>query len=101
LALSIPPLHELLIDSSFSVLKENLPGETPVSDLPCIQRFQRKLLDGGNECAIEGQSPGKVSGSVFIERIRTGQGAAAVIKIIGCRKSSSSKTARITGSILG
>ena len=45
-----------------------------MSVLPCI-RFRRKPLDGGDECAVEGQSPGKVSGGLFIERIHTGHGA--------------------------
>src|SRR4029434_8710255 len=40
LVIVIPPLHELLIDSSFSTLKEHLPvrGETP-SD--CWKNFRR------------------------------------------------------------
>src|SRR6266404_6358892 len=53
-----------------------------MSVLRCIQGFRREPLDGGDKCAIEGQSPGKVSGSVFIERIRTGHGALKSIQRI-------------------
>src|SRR4030095_15774549 len=40
-----------------------------------MKGFQRKPLDGGDKCAIEVQSPSKVIGGLFIERIRTGPGA--------------------------
>src|SRR4030095_2874234 len=46
-----------------------------ISVLRCAHRFRGNLLDGGDKCAIEGHSPSKVSGWLFIERIRTGPGA--------------------------
>lgn len=46
-----------------------------VSVLRCIQGFQRKPLDGGDECAIEGQSPGTGCGGLWIERLCIGHRA--------------------------
>src|SRR5439155_5043317 len=65
------------LDSTFLALKKYLPvrGETAVLVLLCIQKFRRKQLDGGAECAIESQSSSKVSVALVIKRNRTGDGA--------------------------
>src|SRR5262249_35323525 len=72
-----PPLRrEILIDSSFSTLKVRLPTrrDTALSVLPDTRRFRGEPFNGGDERAVEGETLGKVSGSL-IDDIRTGQGA--------------------------
>jgi hypothetical protein len=49
--------------------------DTAVSVSACLQGFSSKPLDGDDKCAIEGQSPSKVSGGLLLERICLGQGA--------------------------
>src|SRR5262245_5774901 len=49
-------------------------GEPAVSVVPYTCRLQGQPFDGGNERAVEGQTPSEVSGPL-IEPILTGQGA--------------------------
>src|SRR6266498_1846391 len=85
-----PPLHELLIDSSFPTLKETLfvRGETPLSVLPRFEGLQRKPVDGVNERAIERQSPGKLSGGLLISLLRSGyralKSSQSIVKLWNC-----------------
>src|SRR5262252_4421746 len=59
----------------------SMRGEPAVSVVPYTRRLQGKPFDGGNERAVEGQTPSEVSGPL-IEPILTGQGVRKSIQRI-------------------